>query len=143
MNKGILALFGATLLIVLMAATMTGITNFRATSTSYALASTTGGGVTSQNVTLPLAVLDDTVLHVTSVTSNNTADNPSATAYASKVVTIGGLAASNSRLLTIAYRAPSLDAYTAVDLAAKWWPLFLVVGIIGVVIGALVKSFSE
>ncbi len=144
MNKGILALFGATLLILMMAGMLGGIISFRSTSQTSTYDTTTVAGQTSANCTLPLGVLDDNVAHVTSVTSNLTADAPLASSYASHVLNITGLIASNTRRLTVIYRYPSLGDYNAgVDIIAKWWPLFLAFGIIGIVIAAVVKAFGD
>lgn len=143
--KGIIALFGGTFLIILMAATLGSINDFRATSTTATYDTTTGVGVTGANLTLSLSVLDSDLTNVTSLSSNNTADAPIASSYtaATKVVAVAGLNASDSRRLTVIYRAPSLNNYTGADLAAKWWPLILVIGIIAVITGAIVKSFQD
>ncbi len=145
MSKGILALFGGTLLILLMVATVAGVTSFRASTQTANFAVTTGAGETSANVTLPLAVLDDSLVNITSVTSNNTADAPTATALvaASKLVNVGALNAADSRRLTVIYWSPKLDAYLGVDLVAKWWLLFIAVGIIAVIIGAIVNGLRH
>ncbi len=144
--KHIIAIFGATLLIILMAATMGGITAFRSTTQTLQYDYTTGAGGTSANLTLPLAVLDDNLLHINSVTSNITADAPIAAVFivGTKTLNVTGLNASDTRRLTVVYRTPSLVDYNSgVDLVAKWWPLFLVFGIIAVVVGAIVQSFQS
>ncbi len=142
MNRAIMALFGATLLILLMSATMTGIRDFRSSSQTNTFNTTTGAGVTSASLTLPLAVLDSSLIYV-AASSNNTADNLVAASYSGSTLSVTGLHENDTRLITVVYRATSLDAYTAVDLAAKWWPLFLVIAIIGIVVGAVIKSFQD
>ncbi len=143
MNKGILALFGATLLILMMAGTMTGIISFRSTAQTSTFDVTTVAGQTSANLTLVLGLLDDNVSHVTSVASNITADAPLAYSYAPKVLLVLGLDDDNTRRLTVIYRYPSLNDYNAgLDLITKWWPLFLAFGIIGIVVAAVVKEFG-
>ncbi len=143
--KGLIALFGCTLLILLMASTLAGIADFRSSSQTANYDVTTGVGVTASNITLALPVLDSGLDNFTSVTSNNTADAPIAFAFtaSTKIVNITGLSANNARRLTLVYRTPKLDTYTGVDLSVKWWPLFLVFAIIAVVVAAIVNSFHE
>ncbi len=143
--KGFIALFGGTFLILLMVATMSSITDFRSTAREATYNDTTGAGVDTANVTLPLSVLDDSLSNITSVTSNNTADAPLATSFTSstRVLVISGLHDSDSRLLTVGYRSPSLNDYPGADLAAKWWVLFLVIAIIACVVAALVSGFTN
>ncbi len=143
--KPIIGLFGCTLLILLMAATMGGITAFRASSQTANFAVTTPVGSTSTNVTLPLAVLDDSLINITSVTSNNTADAPTGTLFisASKLLNITTLNAADTRRLTVVYWSPKLDAFIGVDIAAKWWPLFLVLAILMVCVAAMVHAWQN
>lgn len=144
MNKGILALFGATLVILMMAGTLAGITAFRSTAQTSTYDVTTIATQTSANLTLPLGVLDDSLSHVTSVSSNITTDAPLGASYASKILNVTGLDDDNTRRLTVIYRYPSLNDYNAgVDLIAKWWPLFMGFAIVGVVVAAVVKSFQD
>ena len=139
--KQIIALFGGTLLIVLMVATMGSITDFRSDSDTVEYNTTTVVGQTSANVTLPLAVLDDSLINVTSVTSNTTTDAPIAAVLTSKVLGVTGLTASKTIRLTVIYRAKALEDYTGVDLAAKWWPLFLTFAVIAVIVGAIYTAY--
>ncbi len=141
--KALISLFGGTFLIILMASTMGAINDFRSAATTATYDVTTAAGVTSTNLTLSQGVLDTFLPNVTSVSSNLTADAPIAsTLISSTVLTVSGLEANDARRLTVIYRAPKLDNYTGADLAAKWWPLFLVISIIGVIVGALIKSFQ-
>ncbi len=145
MNKGILALFGATLIILLMVSTLSGITEFRSDSSTAYYDNTTVAGQTSANVTLVLGVLDDELGNVTSISSNITTDAPLSYLYtaATKYLLVTGLDDDNTRRLTVIYRYPALSNYTGVDLVAKWWPLFLVFGVIGVVVAAIFRAFGD
>lgn len=143
--KGIIALFGGTFLIILMSAMLTGLVAFRSTSQSADYDVTTAAGATSANVTLILPVLDADIGNITSVTSNITTDAPLANTYtdAIKRVLISGLDDDAARRLTVVYRTSSLNSYLGADIAAKWWPLFLVLGIIAVITAAIINGFRE
>lgn len=140
--KYIIALFGATLLILLMVSTMGGVTSFRSTAQTQLYNNTTAAGVTSANLTLPLGVLDDSLSGIPSVSSNLTGDAPLASSYisTSKVLNVSGLLESATRQLTVIYRYPALTNYSGVDIVAKWWPLFLSLAIIAVVVAAIVNA---
>ncbi len=140
--KGIIALFGGTFLIILMGAMLTGLIAFRSTSQSADYDVTTAAGATSANITLVQSVLDADIANITSVTSNITTDAPLASTYtdATKKVLVSGLDDDAARRLTVIYRAPALNSYVGADTAAKWWPLFLVLGIIAVITAAIING---
>ncbi len=142
--KHITVILGAVLVILLMAAMLSGLTSFRSTSVTDLFNNTTGVAETTANLTLTQPILDGDRLNVTVLSSNITSDAPIAYTYqsATNILNVSGLAASDARRLTVTYRVGSLTAFPGVDIAAKFWPLFIVVGVIGVVVGAIVDAFK-
>lgn len=74
--------------------------------------STTGVGVTTQNCQLTYNVVTDNIADI-SVASTNTSDTPIVTNYVdtTKLVTVGGLAESDSRYLTLDYPRDGDDRF--------------------------------
>lgn len=139
-------IIGACLIILLLGSILVGINTFRSQSLTEAHGSlATGAGVTSYGVPLTVDLFDAYIYNVTSVTSNETTDVPLVTAYASatKIITITGLAESKTRTLTVIYKISSLDSYLAADLGARLYPFLLVLGVIGIIVGAVVVSFKR
>lgn len=99
--------------ILFMLPVTAGVYDFRTdvkTDTSY---QSTGVGVTTANVTLVKAVYDDDQSTI-SIISNDASDTPTVVDYHSttRLLDIGGLAASSDRTLSISY---DIDALTASD----------------------------
>lgn len=92
----------------------------------------TGVGESTSTVTLALALFDDDVTNVNSITSNITAeDSVTATGYtsATQVLAVSGLTASANRTLTVNYKTDALTgSNSAVGTLAGFWPLWLVLG---------------
>ncbi len=101
----------------------------------------TAGGITSKVVVLANPVLDDSTVNV-KLASNNVSDAPVPFEYNSvnRQLTINGLNESDTRTLTIDYLVPRLPDF--VDLVAKFFPAFLIIGCIVAVIGACVLAFK-
>ena len=141
--KAMWAIVGAALVILMMGAVLAAIDGFRSTSYTEQHIQSTGGGDTSVNVVLANAVYGDTTVNI-SVSSNDTDDAPVPFTYvsATKQLTISGLAVSTSHLLTVVYRTGSLARYPAADLFASYWPAFLGMAIVGIVVGSIVNAFK-
>ncbi len=138
-------IIGACLIILLLSSILVGINSFRGSDYTEAHGNlSTGGGITSYDVSLTVALLDDYIYNA-SVTSNNTADVPLVTAYNSttKALTVTGLQASNIRTLTVVHKISSLDSYLAADIGARLYPFLLVLGVIGIIVGAIITSFKR
>ncbi len=137
--KAMSLVIGAILIILLMAAGLTAITNFRSAAYVEPHVVTTGGGITTADVVLTQSLFDDDTSFVT-VTSNVTGDAaiPSSYVAATKILTVGGLLASESHYLYVTYRYGQLTSYWGADLAARTWPIFLILGIIGIIVGAVI-----
>jgi hypothetical protein len=104
----------------------------------------TGSGVYSANVTLSQDIFDNTVLSVTSVSSNITGDAPTAATYnsVSNVLNVSGLTAGSTRTLSIGYdmESPFIPAGSAVFFTLSNW--FYIFAIVGMVIGAIYAFFN-
>lgn len=104
----------------------------------------TGAGVTVADVVLDEALWDDDNSYVTSVTSDNVADTPVAGAYTAGTQTLNvtGLAAADTRALTLTYEYDGLTDYTGMGAMVAVAPLLLFLGVIGAVVGGLYTSFK-
>ncbi len=143
--KSVGTIIGACLIILLLSSILVGINTFRSTDHTESHGHVeTGAAVTSADVVLTLALFDATIANAT-VTSNTTLDIPLVTAYTSstKALTVTGLHASDNRTLTIAYKIGDLDSYLAADLGSRLYPVLLVLGVIGIIIGAVVNAFKR
>jgi len=139
--KSVMLILGGCVILLLLSAVMSGIQDFR--STEYTQVSgnvTTAPGATSSNVTLTQDLFMGRTSEVVSVTSSLAADVPLVNStYTSALnrIVVSGLAESNTRNLTVVYNIGNLDDYWAVDLASRTLPLFIVLGVIGVVAAAV------
>ncbi len=89
-----------------------GINDWRTDETTENFLTTTGAGQTSANLTLSYDLFQAALAEVTSITSSNVTDTPVGTAYVGddKQLTVGGLAASATRTLTVDYTSETEDA---------------------------------
>jgi len=134
-------IIGAVMVILLLGAAMTGIRDFRSSEYTELHNVTTGGGVTTASVNITQDLFDSETSYAT-ISSNVTTDAPIPSGYtpATNTLAISGLVASQLRQLTIVYRYGQLGDYFAADLGARTWPLFLVLGVIGVIAGAVYSA---
>lgn len=104
---------------------------------------TTGGGVTTANVTLAIPSAYDDV-RAMSVSSNNASDVPAPTAYnaTTQVVTVGGLAASDTRTLTVAYKIAAMNG-TGAGAFALVTPTLLLVAAVAFAGMLILKAFTD
>jgi len=139
--KPVTLLLGAVVIILMMAAVLTAVDNFRMTEYEESHVVTTGGAETSKTVTLSQELFSDETYNAV-VSSNVTADAPIPSSYASatQALTVTGLEASETRLLTITYQIDALEDYFGASLGARVWPLMLVLGVIGVIVGAVYNA---
>lgn len=140
--KAVGTIIGACLVILLLGAVITGILDFRSAEYTEPHNVTTAGGVTTANVTLVAELFNDELAYVT-IVSNDTDDAavPSTYTSATKVLLISGLAESTTRQLTVTYRYGQLSQYWAADLGARSWPLLIILGVIGVIVGAVISAY--
>jgi len=139
--KSVLLLVGACIIILLLPAILGSVNDFRMTDYEEPHIVATGGAETTADITLSQALFGDNTYNA-SITSNVTADAPIPSSYASatKVPTVSGLETSETRRLTITYKIDSLENYYGAGLGARVWPLMLVLGVIGVIVGAVYNA---
>lgn len=105
----------------------------------------TGAGVTAADVVLDEALWDDATASVISITSDEVTDVPVANTYTAgtQTLNITGLAADDSRTLTITYEYDGLTDYTGMGAMVAVAPLLLFLGVIGAVVGGLYVGFKN
>lgn len=102
-----------------------------------AAAVATGAGEVAADVVLTEDLYNDDTGSIISITSNNVADTPVAGTYtaATNTLNITGLAASDTRTLTITYEFDALTDYTGMSAMVGMTPLLIWVAILAIVVG--------
>lgn len=135
----LLVIAGVVFLILLANPLLEGLHDFRTDNQSDAFSvNTTGSGsITTGNVTLTQALFQSGVQHVTSISSNWSADVPLATAYNSntRILTVSGLVANQTRTLNITYDRGVLDGN--IDQVANTTPTIWIFSIVGLLLLAI------
>jgi len=105
---------------------------------------TTGAGVTSANETLSYAHYYEDLTDL-SVSSNNGSDTPVVLAYDEDdyIVTVGGLAESDSRILTIDYAREAHQEFTGFTSFMRLSPFIFILGGIAACIWGLVSAWKS
>ncbi len=138
--KSMLLLVSAIVIVLLLPSSIVAIGDFRMKDQvePHILAT---ANVTTGTVTLTKALYNGDVANV-AATSNNTDDAPLPLSYvtATKILSFDGLLANSSRTLTITYKIERLGDYVAADMASKIWPIFLMLGVFGLIAGAVVVA---
>lgn len=139
--KPALLVLAAIVIILFMPAVMASINDFRADDYTELHIATTTSPDTSENVTLTQDLLNNSLVNVT-VSSNNTNDAPLPALYtsATNVLRVDGLETDARRTLTVVYKIGALDDYVAADMGAKVWPTLIILGVFGVIAGAVYTS---
>jgi len=139
--KSAMMIIAACLVILFLPATILAINNFRSLDYPENHIVVTDPGETTADVTLVLPVFNNRVQYI-SVASNEPDDAPLVLSYApaTKVVSLDGLKADATRVLVITYKISALDDYFAADLGARTWGIFLVLGVIGIIAGAVYNA---
>ncbi|MDD5338160.1 MAG: hypothetical protein PHG35_01945 [Dehalococcoidales bacterium] len=142
--KAISLIIGVCIVIGLFGSVMAGLLSFRSTEYTEPHVVTTGAGVTSASVVLTQSLFDDSTAFVT-ITSNNTGDAavPSSYTSATRTLLVGGLLESTAHYLTITYSYGSLGSYWASDISSRAVPVLLIIGVIGVIGGAVYGSYRR
>ncbi len=105
---------------------------------------TTGVSETTADVVLDEELWKSRTTSVTSITSDNGGDTPVADSYveATQTLTVSGLVESDTRELTITYEYDALTDYTMMGMLVSWAPVLLLLGIFGLIGGALWAAVS-
>lgn len=140
--KSVMILIGVVVVIMMLGAMMLALNTFRAEAITAPYNVTTDGSTTQATVTLANPVLDDNKINIT-VTSSDQDDAPIPFTYvaATDSLTITGLAISTTRTLTVVYDTPAQDG--VVDILARYFPVFLVLGIIAIVAGLIYTAVQN
>ena len=141
----LLVIAGIVFLMLMASPLLGGLHDFRTDNQSdaYSVNTTGPSSITTGNVTLTLPLFQSGVQHVTSISTNWSADVPLATAYNSntRVLTVSGLVANQTRTLNITYDRGVLDGN--IDQVANTTPtiwIFSIVGLLLVAIGGAVVA---
>jgi len=139
--KSALLLISALMVILLLPAGLTAINDFRMTDHTELHVVTTVAPDTTGDVTLTQDLFNTSVVNA-EVSSNNTLDAPLAQSYASatNVLTVAGLQTDAIRTLTIVYKIDALSDYFGAQIGTKVWPLFLILGVIGLIVAAVYNA---
>ena len=151
MKSALIALgviFGIVFLMLMAPSLLGGLNDFRTDNISNAFSvNTTGAGsITTGNVTLTQALFESGVQHVTSISSNWSADVPLATAYNSntRVLTVSGLVANQTRTLNVTYDRGILakDIDAVANTTPTLW-IFSILALLLIAIGGAVVAVAH
>lgn len=136
--KPLMYILGSVIIIFMLPAALLSFTDFRSGDYEEPHNVDTGVGETTADIVLTQDLFDEDRSYVT-ITSNLTADAPVPSAYvdSTRTLTVSGLQASDSRRLTVDYKVSKLSSYWAADLGTRTVPLFIILGIIGIIAGAV------
>ena len=106
---------------------------------------TTAAGSHSSTITLVNPLYLDSLAYVNTISSNNTGDSPTATAYNTntQVLTIGGLVANVSHLITVNHEYDQTEEFTGTGQTLAIAPAFILLAIIGILIVVVVKPWMS
>lgn len=135
--KSVSMLLAAVVLIFFLAAVVVSGNEFRSRDYIEPHIVTTNGS-SAADITLSQILFSSATANVL-ITSNNTADAPIPFAYvsATKVLTVSGLHANDTRNLSVVYKIDALTDYWGAGIAVRVIPAFLVIGIFGLIGGAV------
>lgn len=122
MNRGLITgtvfvIMAVMIALMMMPMLLSSLDEVQVDTISKTVNSTTGVGETTEDVEFAEPLYEDDTAYVDSITSDNGADTPTASSYtaATDTLTVGGLAASGTRVITIAYTSDALDGYTGMS----------------------------
>jgi len=145
MSKVILSIVGLIFLLILAGQILPGVVNdMAAEDYSENFENTTGAGVTSANETLSYAHYYEDLTDL-STSSNNGDDTPVILAYDEDdyIVTVGGLHASDSRILTIDYAREAHQEFTGFTRFMRLTPFIFILGGIGACIWGIFSAWKS
>ncbi len=145
--KVVLTIIGVILVLLLFGTMLGGITDARTDErTDTFVAVVTGVGETDADVELVAELYDEDILNVVSITSDNALDGPLPDAYVAvgNTLTVRGLAASDTRTITVEYRYDALTGDAApAGTFMSLIPLFIGIAIILIIVAAMVAAFRN
>lgn len=145
MQKAILSIVSLVLLLILAGNILPGVLNdVAADDYSENFENTTGAGETSANETLSYAHYYEDLTDL-SASSDNESDSPVILDYDAEdyIVTVGGLVASNSRILTINYVREAHQEFTGFTGFLRLTPFLFIVGGVIVCLWGLFSAWKS
>lgn len=106
---------------------------------------TTGAGETSGDVTLPQPLYNDETQYVSTITSSHDPDNPVASSYAaaSNALTVGGLAESQTRTVTVTYAYDATGDFVGLKSGGRMLPTLILLMVIALAGAGIWRMFSN
>ena len=141
--KSVYAMFGVAILCLFLGGIMGALDAFRSMDvTEPHNVNLTGSDNTTATILLANEVMDDNKVNI-SIYSPNVNDAPVVYDYvsATRRLTVTGLAPDTTRQLSVVYKVSRLD--NIVDLMARFFPAFFVLGLIAIVVGAAVAIWES
>ncbi len=142
--KPVLLAIGALIIILLAPSMLASVDDFLTNDHEAIYDVITAPAATTADVVFVESLYDSATSRV-SISSNVTADAPIAASYvtATKTLTVSGLEADNTHRLTVTYEIDGLDLYPGAGVGAKVWPLFIILGVIGIIAGAVYSAVKH
>lgn len=150
--KSVSLFLGSFLLIIMLPLSLGALHDFRVENYEQSISTvTTGAGENTTTVILSQELWQDDINAVLSVSSNITADSPSADSFnnVTNGLTVGGLVASQTRTLTIEYEIPDAEVVSnmsQVDVLVIVILVLVIFSILAVIVAGIaeaVRSFVE
>jgi hypothetical protein len=139
--KSATLLLAAMIMILLAYPVIVSVNEFRSREYTEPHIVVTDGASTTAPVVLVNDLFGDTTANAEVVSSDvDDAPYPSAYVPGTNTLTVAGLAISTTRTLTVTYRIAALTDYPGADLMARFWPIFLILGIFGLIGGAIYNA---
>ncbi len=142
--RSALLVIAACLIVLLLPSTFAAINEFRSTDYVEPHTVATGVGVTEADVVLSQELFGGRTYNA-AIASDNVSDLPIPDSYveATQTLTVTGLNADDTRTLTITYKIDALEYDIGVGIATRVFPIFLVLGVIGLIAGAMYNAFHR
>lgn len=144
--KAVFAIVGVVVVLILLGTVMVGIKKAQTTERTDSFATvTTGGGDFTAPVVLVADLFDHDILNVTSISSDNVADAPLPYTYTpgTKTLVVRGLAASDTRNITVTYDYGSMTGqFSSASTFLKLIPLFIGIALLLIVVGVGVAAIK-
>jgi len=103
---------------------------------------TTGAAETTGTVGLTFGLYQDEITNVVSITSTEGSDTPAASSYAaaSDLLTVSGLAANSTRILTVTYDWDATTQFEGFGPITRMAPLLMILAVIGIAVFSMYKG---
>lgn len=146
--KSLVIVFAALLVVVSFPFLFRAVENARVDQVTQTFSGlTTGAGGYTSNATLSIGLYSANITQVRSISSNVSADSPSAASYssASRLLTINGLVPSTTRTVSIVYNISSsiVADYIGISAFLTFYVWLIVFICLGLLVGAVYAFFQN